>query len=177
MKYLVALDFSDNSHFALVKALQMMQAGKDELVVFSMAEKPLSWVGVLECNATLMQKAQRAEEKAARRNLALSADVCSKLGFSPKLVLSPYHSPAGQAIVRACEIYGAELLVLGATTSFAIPIFSTTTSEYCVEHASCPVLTVKHDHAEFKPDSQGTYEDLQYSDTVPYDVPIDVMTI
>jgi len=111
MKYLVAVDSSDNALEAFEVVLSIAHK-EDEVVIFTVAEHEIVWLGVLECNTSLVDRARRAEYKGSKMLLVNFAIRCAQAGIKYKLVMSQGGN-VGETICSACEKYETKCLAVG----------------------------------------------------------------
>eukprot|EP01111_Echinosteliopsis_oligospora_P019370 TRINITY_DN935_c0_g1_i1.p1 TRINITY_DN935_c0_g1~~TRINITY_DN935_c0_g1_i1.p1 ORF type:complete len:196 (+),score=33.96 TRINITY_DN935_c0_g1_i1:52-588(+) len=144
MKYLVAIDFSNNSDDAFNDALRMINPERDELLLMSIVQHSTPWVGVFECNMDLIDKAKRVEHKGVKKNLVRCGVVCSQKAIKHRLIMA-HGGHVGDALCSACSNEGVDYLVIGRRgLSSTKRLIMGSTSSYCVDHASCNVIVVKH---------------------------------
>jgi len=160
MKYLVAVDSSDNALEAFNTTLQLAttnSTGEVELVVFSVAERDVVWLGLLECNSTIVDRARRLEDKGVKSILASFAVSCAHAGVKYKLVMSQ-GGHIGDTICQACTKYTPDCLVIGRRgLSTAKRLIYGSTSRYCVDNAPCSVLVVKSTQTASRESHQNLY--------------------
>ena len=80
MKYLVAVDSSHNALEAFEAVLGLMHKEEDDLVIFSVAEHEIVWLGVLECNSSLVDRARKVEHKGTKMILVNFGFRCAQEG-------------------------------------------------------------------------------------------------
>jgi len=151
MKFLVSVDSSDNALEAFNTALKLTtpqsKGGNDEIVIFSVAEREIVWLGVLECNTSLVDRAHKLEDKGVKSILAGYAARCAQAGVKYTLIMSQGGN-IGDTICQACTKYSPDCLVIGRRgLSSAKRFIYGSTSRHCVDNASCSVLVVKHSQA------------------------------
>jgi len=161
MKFLVAVDSSDNALEAFNSTLKLTtphsKGGNDEIIIFSVAERDIVWLGVLECNASLVDRARRLEDKGVKSILAGFAVRCAQEGVQYKLLMSQGGN-IGDTICQACIKYSPDCLVIGRRgLSSAKRLIYGSTSRYCVDNAPCSVLVVKSSQVSSRELHQSIY--------------------
>jgi len=161
MKFLVAVDSSDNALEAFNTTLKLTtprsKGGNDEIILFSVAERDIVWLGVLECNSSLVDRAHRLEDKGVKSLLAGFAVRCAQVEVQHKLVMSQGGN-VGETVCQACTKYSPDCLVIGRRgLSSAKRLIYGSTSRYCVDNAPCSVLVVKSSHISSRELHQNIY--------------------
>jgi len=147
---MVAVDFSDNAVEAFENVLSLARPDEDELVIFTVTEHEIVWLGVLECNSTLVDKARKVEHKGAKNNLMNFGLRCAQQSVKYTLVLTQGGN-VGETICRACKDLKVNCLVIGRRgISHTKRLLYGSTSRYCVDNAPCSVLVVKSLNANTK---------------------------
>jgi len=164
---MVAVDFSENAIEAFDTVVNLVRKEEDDVIIFSVAEHEIVWLGVLECNASLIDRARKVEHKGTKMNLVNFALRCAAEGIKYKLVMSQGGS-IGETICNVCIKYEVNCLVVGRRgMSLQKKIFGST-SKYCVDNVPCSVLVVKDTRPEAKSThhklvtahAEGVHEDL-----------------
>ncbi|XP_066341617.1 uncharacterized protein [Miscanthus floridulus] len=163
MKVLVAVDDSDGSRHALAWVLDHLfpaaeQQHEEEpqpppALVLVHAQEPLRHVmmypvgpGSAVYGAPSMMEWVRAAQAENARNLLDRANrICNRRGVSSEGVM--VEGDPRDALCRAAQDMGARLLVVGSRGLGAIKrAFLGSVSDYCAQHASCPIMVVKPPH-------------------------------
>uniref|UniRef100_A0A0D9XJZ8 UspA domain-containing protein n=1 Tax=Leersia perrieri TaxID=77586 RepID=A0A0D9XJZ8_9ORYZ len=176
MKVLVAVDDSPGSHHALAWVLdhlffpasaagdeQQPQPRPDHELVLVHAVEPLHHVmfpvgpGSAVYGATSMMEAVRAAQAETARNVVGRARlVCERQGVTTAKTVVVV-GEAREALCRAADDAGADLLVVGSRGLGAIKrAFLGSVSDYCAHRASCPIMVVKPPPDEEGHDGQRT---------------------
>ncbi|XP_010681486.2 universal stress protein A-like protein isoform X1 [Beta vulgaris subsp. vulgaris] len=145
-KVIVAIDESECSSYALKWALQNLDDKlKSGLLLFSVISIDYSGAfagGYGSLPADLMTSMQDNQKKFVASLLAKAKEICAKHGVDADTV-SVMGNPK-DAICDAVQKYHCQLLVLGSHGRGAVGrAFLGSVSNYCVNHAKCPVLVVR----------------------------------
>jgi len=137
MKYMVALDGSQNSHDAFEAAIRAIHNPKeDELYLITVAERaPLS-IGT-------MKDWNKRMEKVTRGFLASYSILCKEKGLTPHCILGRAGN-AGELICQAVDQKMVDNLYVGRRgMGWGKRLLAGSVSRYLVEHANCNVVVVK----------------------------------
>ena len=133
LRYMVAIDGSEASEWGFQTAVDMMNKNHDKLVLITVVPHPK----IEDKKATLI---------AARNILKPYALIAKDLGISYSIVASLSCHPA-LSITNYSTREKIDVLCLGrskpASDNPNNDDFSTSTSLYCVEHASCTVVVAR----------------------------------
>ncbi|XP_058083957.1 universal stress protein A-like protein isoform X2 [Magnolia sinica] len=148
-KVMVAIDESECSHYALKWALENLPdciASSAPLVVFTV--QPISntsFISVTSHGSASLELIKSVQEHRKKISLALleqAKEICSKHGVVA-VTITEVGDPKG-IICEAVEKFKIDLLILGNHGRGALQrAFLGSVSNYCMQHAKCPVLVVK----------------------------------
>ncbi|KAG0549417.1 hypothetical protein BDA96_01G254200 [Sorghum bicolor] len=158
MKVLVAVDDSDGSRHALAWVLdhlfpaaeQPHQEEPQPALVLVHAQEPLRHVMMYPVGPgsavygapSMMERVRAAQAENARNLLDRANQICHRRGVSAECVV--VEGDPREALCRAAQDMGAGLLVVGSRGLGAIKrAFLGSVSDYCAQHASCPIMVVK----------------------------------
>jgi nucleotide-binding universal stress UspA family protein len=156
MKVLIAVDDDKPSREALAFAERLLTE-RDEVVVLNVTSyaelvpftgDPFgAGIGAVALDPeTLAALDDRAEELVERSAEELATEVDAK-----KTDLIVEHGAPGERICATAAEHGIELIILGSHDRGAFGRFvHGSVSDYCVHHAPCPVLIVRHTTAGAK---------------------------
>ncbi|GKB93424.1 universal stress protein A-like protein [Tanacetum coccineum] len=140
-KVMVAIDDSEFGEYALIWALKMFGSTfvDSELLIYT-ARTPVD-ISYLYASswgtADLIKKLKESENKAALDLLKKAKTTCSEYGITAEGIAEIGDPKV--AICNAVEKLNVQLLIVGSQGRGAL----TSVSNYCVNHAKCPVLVVK----------------------------------
>ncbi|KAD4983054.1 hypothetical protein E3N88_19725 [Mikania micrantha] len=145
-KMMVAIDDSESSQHALNWALKTLGSTlvDSELVIYT-AQSPVD-IGYLYASswgtAELIKELKESEKKAALDLLNKAKATCTGFGITAE-GMTEVGDPK-VAICNAVDQLNIHLLVVGSHGRGAVTrTFLGSVSNYCVNHAKCPVLVVK----------------------------------
>ncbi|EOA34516.1 hypothetical protein CARUB_v10022059mg [Capsella rubella] len=145
---MVAIDESDCSKHALKWTLEYLKDSiADSDIILFTAQPPLdlSFVYASSYGAApieLIDSMKENHKNAGLNRLAVGTKICAEMGVTPRKVME-FGNPK-EAICDAAEKLGVDLLVVGSNGKGAIQrTFLGSVSNYCVNHAKCPVLVVR----------------------------------
>ncbi|KAI3744347.1 hypothetical protein L1987_57426 [Smallanthus sonchifolius] len=145
-KVMVAIDDSEYGQHALKWALKTLGSTivDSELVIYT-ARPPVD-IGYLYASswgtAELIKEIKESEKKAALDLLNKAKAICTDYGITAEGVTEVGDPKV--AICNAVEKLNIQLLVVGSHGRGAVTrTFLGSVSNYCVNHAKCPVLVVK----------------------------------
>lgn len=137
MRYMVALDGSQNSHDAFEAAIRGIHNPKeDELYLITVAERaPLSVGPLKEWNKRM--------EKVTRGFLVSYNILCKEKGVTPHCILGRAGN-AGELICQAVDQKQIDFLYVGRRgLGWGQRLLAGSVSRYLIEHANCNVIVVK----------------------------------
>lgn len=144
MRYMVAVDESETATWAFFTAVQLARDPADELFVMNVIDD-VRLHGSL--GGEVLQQVQR-DVKAHGISLVkhfirlAHTEGIQKTRVHGVVGTSPH---AGEMLCQAVEKKGIDILVIGRRGMGALKRFVMgSTSKYCVEHADCDVLVIKH---------------------------------
>ncbi|KAA8532697.1 hypothetical protein F0562_032730 [Nyssa sinensis] len=147
-KVMVAIDESECSHYAFEWALQNLRdsIANSELLIFT--AQPISEYSYLYASSfgvtspDLVRSFQENQKKAALVLLEKAKNICSNYGIVAETITEV--ADPKEAICEAVEKLDIQLLVLGSHGRGALTrAFLGSVSNYCANHAKCPVLIVR----------------------------------
>ncbi|XVF84775.1 hypothetical protein PTKIN_Ptkin17bG0065700 [Pterospermum kingtungense] len=153
-KVMVAIDESENSHYALMWVLDNLKQSLNSPLIIFMATSPannnFSYAAPLAsarlyCPVTSMEFVNSIQEQHKTFTLALlkkAKDICASQGVSAEIITEV--GDPGVTICNMAEQLKINLLILGDRGLGKIErAFIGSVSSYCVNNAKCPVLVVK----------------------------------
>ncbi|XP_058087646.1 universal stress protein A-like protein [Magnolia sinica] len=148
-KVMVAIDESECSHYALEWALEKLPdciSSSAPLVVFTV--QPISntsFISVPSRGSASLELIKSVQEHRKKISLALleqAKEICSKHGAVAETITEV--GDPKEVICEAVEKFKIDLLILGNHGRGALQrAFLGSVSNYCMQHAKCPVLVVK----------------------------------
>jgi len=146
VRYMVAVDYSNDSSYAFEEVCKMMDKDNDFLFILAVAEM-ISIYPAAPMSGTIIAEAQHCMERKIEMLLCDYADRCRAAGVKNFKTLLGRGSHIGDVICRAAEEKKINIIVVGRRGMSAVKrLFIGSTSRYCMEHAPCNVLCVKLPH-------------------------------
>ncbi|KAL5726108.1 hypothetical protein ACHQM5_009178 [Ranunculus cassubicifolius] len=148
-KVMVAIDESEYSEYALKWTLDTLGASISSSSLFIFTAQPVTDLGYLYTETfgtavppDLISSVREQQNKVASALLEKAKEICSSRGVTPKLITDVGDPKV--AICEAVEKLKINLLVLGSQGKGVLKrAFLGSVSNYCVQHAKCPVLVVR----------------------------------
>ncbi|KAK9105767.1 hypothetical protein Scep_022611 [Stephania cephalantha] len=147
-KVMVAIDANECSHYALEWALENLIDHVTAIPLTLFTVQSISDINYIYAAThgsvapELIKSVQEQQSKLAAALLERAKDICSGRGVIAE-TMSLVGDPK-EAICEAVEKFKVELLVLGNQGKGTLKrTFLGSVSNYCVQHANCPVLVVK----------------------------------
>jgi len=146
MKYMVAIDGSQNAKDAFETALMMMNPKEDELFIITVAERFALDIGPLKGINHKVEQTQRGF-------LSSYNAKAKERGFKPHCILGKAGS-VGELLCQAVEKKKIDFLVLGRRgMSRGKRLLAGSVSKHVMEHADCNVIVVKGNYLPEQHDS------------------------
>lgn len=141
-RILVATDFSENSQFAILRAVELAKANKAHLTILHIAKKRFT-ENVIGKVIPVLAKVLLTPEEYAASLLQQQIETLSKNKVKIKYAIITGDHPAPK-ILNYTKEHRFDLLVLGAHGKYSIhDWFVGTTAEYVAKKTQLPVLIIK----------------------------------
>uniref|UniRef100_A0A7N0RIK8 UspA domain-containing protein n=1 Tax=Kalanchoe fedtschenkoi TaxID=63787 RepID=A0A7N0RIK8_KALFE len=148
MKVMVAVDDSEESFYALNWALDYVIGGGDNgMVTVVNVQHPFQHYiypagPAVYATSSVLESVRKAQEQNSAAILASALQICqAKMVRAETLILN---GDPKEMICEAADQMRADLLVMSSRGLGAIKrAFLGSVSDYCVHHATCPILIVK----------------------------------
>jgi len=145
MKYLVAIDGSENAKTAFFTVLKLMQMDRDYLYLVTVVEDPTQSIYAHVFGGESLQKALDNVVTSSKNMLSSYAAVAKEYKANVELLLS-ISNHVGEALCKIVEDKQIDYLVMGRRGLGTLKrMFVGSNSKYCTEHAKCNILIVKKD--------------------------------
>jgi len=132
MKYMVAIDGSDNGHKAFEMAQKLIKEN-DILYLTTVVRTPEG----------AMETSQAVRDEAIKLVLRYEG-LCSEANLNYESIVVQGTTDAREAIINMVEKYGIDVLILGTRGLSKIKkMIMGSVSSYCVQNSPCDVLVVK----------------------------------
>ncbi|KAL5726104.1 hypothetical protein ACHQM5_009174 [Ranunculus cassubicifolius] len=146
---MVAIDESACSEYALKWALDTLKDSISTSSLFIFTSQPITDLGHLYVESfgiavppDYFTSIQEQQTRASAAILEKAKEICCTRGVTPQLVTEVGESRT--TVCEAVEKFKIDILVLGSHGKGALKrAFLGSVSNYCVQHAKCPVLVVR----------------------------------
>jgi len=146
MRYMIAIDGSQNARDAFESAVRLAKQNEDELFLISVAEKFPMEIGP-------MKAINLKIEDAARGFLACYNEIAKERGFKPRCILGKAGS-VGEMICQAVDKKQIDFLFVGRRgMGWGQRLLAGSVSRYLMENANCNVVVVKGSYLPEQHDS------------------------
>jgi len=145
MKYLVAIDGSDNAKTSFYTILKLMQMDRDQLYLATVVEDPTHSIYAHVFGGEGLQKALDNVVASSKNMLNSYAAVAKEFKANVELLLC-ISSHVGDSLCKIVDEKQIDYMAMGRRGLGTLKrMFVGSNSKYCTEHAKCNILIVKKD--------------------------------